>query len=543
MTRILAVLMLLAVGFGLAPGRASIAFAQASTQAVARCLFTPGAVVQLEGTPHLFIVDPDGILHWGGDTRALAGRTIDWNTRCEVGLSALRGAQRGDPWLSSGLPKIGEPIYLSKWEDTEPAPTLLHIQSIADVELFGINTANYGNFILDWPVWEQRYGFDVGLLQVGPLASAASFAWPEADRNAYTQLLLNLENVLSAHLFRAYQARLDPALVLPSVALCERAGLTDFERTRNPGYALGITQDCLARLNAGGPPGGPPPGVPIGPGPIAGLPQAPANVRVTVIGASELRVSWDDTLDEIGFRIYGGDPLTPNAPLVANVPANVTSYSVTGLLPNATQCYAVAALGPGGESPTGRPVCATTPSGAGGLPTAPVVIGISQVPTGSGVIGLRVDWTDTSSNETGFQIWRGDQLITTLAANATTYIDYGWSPAMPVCYRVAATSANGQAATSQPSCVGSASGTSWPTAPAGLHLSPAGGGLGLRLDWSDTSANEDGFRILRNGQTIATVAPNIHTYPDFNLSTGVVHCYRVVAFNSAGESASNEACQ
>ena len=52
--------------------------------------------------------------------------------------------QRGDPWLSSGLPKIGEPIYLSKWEDSDPAPTLLHIQSIADVELFvdGIRVNN-----------------------------------------------------------------------------------------------------------------------------------------------------------------------------------------------------------------------------------------------------------------------------------------------------------------------------------------------------------------------------------------------------------------
>jgi hypothetical protein len=262
-----------------------------------------------------------------------------------------------------------------------------------------------------------------------------------------------------------------------------------------------------------------------------------------VIGASELRVSWDDTLDEIGFRIYGGDPLAPSAPLVANVPANVTSYSVTGLFPNVTRCYAVAALGQAGESPTGRPVCATTPTGSAGVPTAPVVIGVSQVPTGTGIIGLRVNWTDTSGNESGFQIWRGEQLITTLAANATTFIDYGWSPAMPACYRVAATSANGQASSSQPTCFGSTGGTSWPTAPSGLHLSPAGGALGLRLRWTDSSANEEGFRILRNGQTIATVAPNVYSYPDFNLNAGIVNCYRVVAFNAAGEAASNEACE
>src|SRR4051812_39789497 len=71
------------------------------------CSLTTGAVVQLTGTPHLFIVDGSGTLHWGGDTRALAGKSIDWNNMCTVGLDALRQMRRGDPWLSSGLPKIG----------------------------------------------------------------------------------------------------------------------------------------------------------------------------------------------------------------------------------------------------------------------------------------------------------------------------------------------------------------------------------------------------------------------------------------------------
>src|SRR3989442_1100613 len=86
----------------------------ATPAAAAQCALTPGSVVQLVGTPHLFIVDGRRILHWGGDTRALAGQIIDWNSWCPVGLTELRAMPRGDPWLSSGLPKIGEPIYLSK---------------------------------------------------------------------------------------------------------------------------------------------------------------------------------------------------------------------------------------------------------------------------------------------------------------------------------------------------------------------------------------------------------------------------------------------
>src|SRR3954449_2792246 len=171
---------------------------QAAPASAAQCSLTPGAVVQLVGTPHLFIADGQRVLHWGGDTRALAGQIIDWSNICSVDLNELRAMQRGDPWLSSGLPKIGEPIYLSKWEDSDAAPTLLHIQSIADVELFGINERNYGNFVLDRPVWEQRYGFRVGDLQVGPLASASSFAWPSQDQASYGRLLDTMKGVLGA---------------------------------------------------------------------------------------------------------------------------------------------------------------------------------------------------------------------------------------------------------------------------------------------------------------------------------------------------------
>jgi hypothetical protein len=240
--------------FGLMTMLTSVAVAApAEQEAAPRCLFTPGAVVRLAGTPHLFIADDQQVLHWGGDTRGLARRAIDWNTRCDVGLNTLLAANRGDPWLSSGLPKLGEPIYLSKWEDTEPAPTLLHIQSIPDVELFGITTANYGRFVLDRITWQEHYGWDPGWLRVGPLASAASYAWPEADRAAYSQLLENMENVLSAHVYRANQAGIDAAFVLPGIAACERSGLDDFGRNRNPGSALAVTEGCLARLYVGGP--------------------------------------------------------------------------------------------------------------------------------------------------------------------------------------------------------------------------------------------------------------------------------------------------
>ncbi|MBM2811986.1 MAG: hypothetical protein HW416_2745, partial [Chloroflexi bacterium] len=250
-----------------------------SKSASAQCSFAPGTPIQLVGTPHLFIVDDQGVLHWGGDTRSLAGRVINWADQCAVNLSQLTAAPRGDPWLSSGLPKIGDPIYLSKWEDTEAAPTLLHIQSIADVELFGINTANYGNFILERGPWEQRFGFSVASLRLGPLASAASFAWPEADRASYGRLLENVENAETAAFFEATSLGTNPAAVLPGIADCERLGLDLFESGRNAGIAFQRIQACLGALGFDG--------VAPAPQPLAAppsVPTAPFNLRAAVLG-------------------------------------------------------------------------------------------------------------------------------------------------------------------------------------------------------------------------------------------------------------------
>ncbi len=151
----------------------TVLLAVLSTPTSAQVTFAPGTVIQLQGTPHLWFADHQGILHWGGDTRALSGKHITWNNRVEVKLNQLRRLPIGDPWLSAGLLKDGDPIYLVKWESNWLQPRLLHIQSIADVELFGINDSNYGNFVLDRDIWEQRFGIPATGLRQGVLVSAA----------------------------------------------------------------------------------------------------------------------------------------------------------------------------------------------------------------------------------------------------------------------------------------------------------------------------------------------------------------------------------
>ncbi|HEY6205549.1 MAG TPA: fibronectin type III domain-containing protein [Chthoniobacterales bacterium] len=71
----------------------------------------------------------------------------------------------------------------------------------------------------------------------------------------------------------------------------------------------------------------------------------------------------------------------------------------------------------------------------------------------------------------------------------------------------------------------------------------------LQLNWADNSTNEDGFKVERSigsGGTfsqLATVGANITTYADTSVVVGTQYCYRIRAYNVAGDSPySNAAC-
>ena len=71
----------------------------------------------------------------------------------------------------------------------------------------------------------------------------------------------------------------------------------------------------------------------------------------------------------------------------------------------------------------------------------------------------------------------------------------------------------------------------------------------LTLSWSDASTNEDGFKIERATGTagayglLASVSAGTTGYVDGAVTAGTTYCYRVRAYNTAGDSAySNAAC-
>ncbi len=79
-----------------------------------------------------------------------------------------------------------------------------------------------------------------------------------------------------------------------------------------------------------------------------------------------------------------------------------------------------------------------------------------------------------------------------------------------------------------------------------LFLLTASSVYAATISWTDTSNNEDGFIIEKKSGTsfaeLGRVGSNVTTYP-LTMTTGESACYRVLAYNAAGNSApSNEAC-
>lgn len=117
--------------------------------------------------------------------------------------------------------------------------------------------------------------------------------------------------------------------------------------------------------------------------------------------------------------------------------------------------------------------------------------------------------------------------LDTTVANGTTYF-----------YVVSALNAVGESADStQASATPSA--PTVPAAPSNLTLSTSK--KKIRLNWSDNSNNETGFKIERstdgvNFTQIIVVAANTITYQNTGLTSGVRYYYRLRATNAAGDS-------
>ncbi|MBS3787766.1 fibronectin type III domain-containing protein [Candidatus Bipolaricaulota bacterium] len=258
------------------------------------------------------------------------------------------------------------------------------------------------------------------------------------------------------------------------------------------------------------------------------VPDMPGSLSSKAMSPSKVRLTWNDNSDnEDGFRIYR------NGTEIATVGANVTSYTDTGLEGETDYNYRVSSYNDGEESSLTEGLKITTPvevSSAPGNMSSEILS-----PT-----EIRLSWADNSDNEDGFRVYRDGEKIAEVGPNTTSYVDAEVNENTSYTYRVSSFNEAGES--SRSSGLNVTTPVKVPSSPGQLRtetVSPSE----IELSWNDNSDNEDGFRIYRNGNRVATVGSNTSSYVHEDLTGETRYCYEVVAYNNSGESeSSNRNC-
>jgi len=257
-------------------------------------------------------------------------------------------------------------------------------------------------------------------------------------------------------------------------------------------------------------------------------------------------ITWtDNSSDATGFRVERSTTSAGAWTPVGTTSAKVTSladylvnYPYTGA--DRPACYRVFAVNSFGDSDPSNVDCTAMPATPTNLKANPV-----------GGTAVDLTWTDNSAVEDGFEVWRfssdaGWTLIATPPANTTAYHDAGPTPDNTYWYAVYATKDGGSSGSSEYVQVVLA--TTPPIAPSSLGVQPTSSSS-VYGSWLDQSSNEAGFRIERSSDggaswaTAATTGVDGYDFNDQALSAEQQACYRVLAFNSLGDSPpSNTAC-
>ena len=282
------------------------------------------------------------------------------------------------------------------------------------------------------------------------------------------------------------------------------------------------------------------------------IPIAPSGlVATSTASGNGISLSWNDHADnEAGFRIErAANSAGPFTEIVA-VGAGSTTYSDTGLAASTTYHYRVRAYNGAGSSAYSNPASATTQT-VTTIPTSPS--NFTAMATSSS--SIRLSWTDTSNNETGFKIDRSTastgpwSQIATTSAGVVVYSNTGLTESTRFYYRVRASNSAGD---STPSNVANA--TTAPAAPINV-VATALSGTSISLSWTDNSSGEFGFAVERAlamtgpfsivsvmpGPGPVTVGTNVTTYTDTGLSLSTTYYYRVRAVGLGGSSSSTVA--
>jgi len=263
-------------------------------------------------------------------------------------------------------------------------------------------------------------------------------------------------------------------------------------------------------------------------------------VATTGVG---IGLAWtDNATNETGFEIQRSLSSTFSSPTTFTIsPASATTYTdSTATAPGTTYYYQIRAVAGSTPSAWSAPLTVTTPGTAVGTPT-----NLKAVANSSTQVALT--WTDTASNETGFEVWRSTSSsfasptkFTINTVNAAAYTDNTAVAGTTYYYEVRAlngttTSAWSNSATvTTPTSGGGA--TSKQATPTNFSVTALAGAL-MKLAWTDNATAETGYEIQVSTifdfstivQDVTVPTANLSTYTVTGLSASTWYYFRVRA--------------
>ncbi|BAL80363.1 fibronectin type III domain-containing protein [Caldisericum exile] len=287
--------------------------------------------------------------------------------------------------------------------------------------------------------------------------------------------------------------------------------------------------------------------VSVEPPSLTAKPEAPSELSIDQSSCSEVTLNWkDNSVIEENFILERKIEGETYGVISSSISPNTTSYKDNTVEEGKRYYYRIKARNSNGDSEYSNEVSLVIQP-CGHPPNAPSNLTLEIASSTE----IQIRFQDNSDNEDGFKIERKEpggtyELIVVLPANLTLYRDSNLQQNKIYYYRVSAYNSYGVSLYSNESSITTPKETTLPSKPTNL-IATAISQNEIRVTFTDTSDNEDGFRLERKifgGSYVetATLPPNTTTFSDKGLQPNTTYYYRVRAYNTKGDSDySNEA--
>ena len=158
------------------------------------------------------------------------------------------------------------------------------------------------------------------------------------------------------------------------------------------------------------------------------IPNTPTNLTATAASSSSITVNWSAVSGATGYHVYRSASAAGTYSIVGTV--SFSSFTNTGLSPDTTYHYMVAAYNNIGESTQSQAVSATTQSG-GSVDHAGNIVGLWSRQSSNGVFYIRINangtliWGGQAHNNIGYEYnytYNGNTMVVTLVGVSDLYI-------------------------------------------------------------------------------------------------------------------------